>query len=246
MPTEAADMAGLTMRGHSAAWAIRLTLTGNQITGPADSTALTAAITKFPAVNEPRGIYAAGGEAAAGGGGDEVSAPLADGVSIVVDRVTRKMDGKTGADRNTATGGGGGGTASRLNFITLLTGVTYTISHAAMRGKLFLVCVPAPDAVAATEDGFHYGIGVMTSEVESAGVPETIGARTLEFTCGKSYDIHADVRTQLTGLATAVFPAITPISNTTDYTVAPIQPPALTTTDIDELITGEIITKVAA
>lgn len=238
--TSAADMAALTMRGHSAAWAIRLTLTGNTITGP-DTTGLAAATQTWRAVNEPRAIYAAGGEAASSS--EEVTTPLADGVTIAVDKVTRKMDGQTGADRNSGGGGGGGGNASRINFITALTGATRTIAEAAMRGKLFLVCVPAPDAVASTEDGFHYGIGVMTSEVESAGVPETIGTRMLEFTCGKSYEIDAAVVTALTGAAATVFPPITPLSNTTDYTVAPIQPLALTAGDIDELRLGNIVTK---
>jgi hypothetical protein len=235
----AGDTGALTTRGHSAAWALPLTLSGNSIT------AIGTAI-KFKAISRHEGIFAAIASAGGGGAGAEViSIVIVDGVTIEVDRVTRKIEGTTGLNKNAAASGGGGGAAVDLvRWTTLLTGRTKIAEAAGMRGKPFLVCIPTPDAVDASEEGFYFLIGTMVSEVPSTAEAETIGSFPLEFQGGKSY-ING-LTDAAAFIAAATFGAITPASHTTEYATPAITPPALVEADLETLLKGELVLKAAA
>jgi hypothetical protein len=241
----AGDTAALTKGGHSAAWALPLTLSGNAIT--AVGTAIT-----FKAIGRHEAVLAAVGGASGGGGGtDVISTPLADGVTVELNRVTRKIEGTTGLNKNAGGGGTGGGAAVDIvRWTSILTGRTKIVEAAGMRGKVFLTCIPSPDAVDVTEEGFYFLIGTHTSEVPVAGEPETIGTLVYEFQGGTAYTsgfAGADEAARNDALIAAItFGPITPASNVPEYVVPPITPPTLTADDLTTLLKGEIVIKAAA
>src|SRR5688572_8580553 len=95
----AGDTDALTMRGHSAAWVRPVTLSGNDITA-------IGAEVQFKAVTVHEGLGAAAA-GAAGAADETVDLQLADGVTIQVNRVTRLVEGTTGANKAVAAAGGG-------------------------------------------------------------------------------------------------------------------------------------------
>lgn len=213
------------IRGESAAWIRPLTVNGSGVVTGAG----TAILFDFVQDNKPNWPAPEGAAA-----GEKIESSAANGVTVQFDKVTRRVEGVTGTVTNSS-----GGNAQKINFTSLEGGKTLLkkLVEWQQAGTLLQACIPsaqvADASLAATEEGFYYGVGTLTMEIAPDAKGEENIPFPVEVTC-KSFtaDAAGDIALEW------VPEGIIPVGEEDE-----IEPTPLVTADLVTLKSGQIVIK---
>lgn len=216
-----------TVRGVSAA-----VLGEATVNGSGEITAAPASVIAFDYVTE-HGISAPQPEGATSSQ-EFIEVLMANGTTVRYNKRTRIVDGVTGDD---VTSGGSGGEGDKIKFTIADVGKTHLNTLLGLRGKIVYAAVPIGDNVTASEEGFQYVAGTITSAIEYTSKGEEVSLINVEVTGKKITKASGVADTALAWTPGQVLPA------DGDTGVDEITFTPLASTDVPTLLKGQLVIK---